>query len=89
MVKTYQDAFAEHTELSNLDIQEAVKIIYNEIKDVIDSDVLAIQGRQGFIDETKKKIIKPLLVSKLYKKLNLKDWLTELLTQMYTNLQNY
>ena len=38
---------------------------------------------------SKKKIIKPLLVSKLYKKLNLKDWLTELLTQMYTNLQNY
>lgn len=89
MVKTYQDAFTDHPELSNIDIQEAVKIIYNEIKDVIDDNVLVIQGRQGFIDETKKKIIKPLLTSKLYKKLNLKDWLTELLSEMYTNLQNY
>lgn len=89
MVKTYQDAFAEHTDLSNMEIQKAIKIIYDEIKDVIDSDILAVQGRQGFIDETKKKIIKPLLVSKLYKNLKLKDWLTDLLSEMYSNLQNY
>lgn len=89
MVKTYQDAFSDHPELSNIEIQNAIKLVYTEIKNIADCDTLAIQGRQGFIDETKKKVIKPLLKSGLYKKLKLKEWIDELLSNMYTNIQNF
>lgn len=89
MVKTYQDSFASHPELSNKDVEEAVRIVYEIIKDVADSSITSVQGRQGFIDETKKKIIKPLLKSGLYKRLNLKTWIDVLLSDMYRNLQNY
>ena len=50
---------------------------------------LQVQGRDGFISETKKKAVGPLLKSGLYKKLGLKDWIDTLLSEMYTNLQNY
>lgn len=89
MVVTYQEAVTEHPELSNIEIQDATKLIYESIKDIADSDILAIQGRQGFIDETKKKVIKPLLKNGLYKNLSLKNWIDDLLSNIYTNLQNY
>ena len=63
--------------------------INGKIKDVIEVDTLTVQGRTGFIDETKKKVVKLLLKSGLYKALKLKDWLDNLLSEMYTNLQNY
>ena len=89
LVKTYQDALILKPELDNKDIEEAIKYIYSEIKEGIDTNILVVQGREGFIDETKKKVVKGLLKNGLYKKLNLKDWLQSLLNLMYSNLQNY
>jgi type I restriction enzyme R subunit len=89
MVKTYQDAVSAHPDLSNRDVEDAVKMIYDVIKDVADPATVSVQGRQGFIDETKKKITKMLLKSGLYKKLNLKSWIDVLLGGMYTNIHNY
>lgn len=89
MVKSYQDTLLKRPDLNNKDLEKALVIIYEQIKDVIGLDTLAIQGREGFIDETKKKVTKLLLKSGLYKKLGLKNWLDTLLSEMYTNLQNY
>ena len=80
------------TERSDLDskrVEKTMGIIYNKIKDAVDVDILVIQGRQGFIDETKKKVVIELLQSGLFKELGLKTWLETLLSNMYTNLQNY
>lgn len=89
MVKTYQDIMSDRDDLDNKRVEQAMGIIYNKIKDAIDTDILVIQGRQGFIDETKKKVVLELLTSGLFKELGLNSWLEILLSNMYTNLQNY
>ena len=89
MVRTYQDTLVKRPDLSNKQVEEALKLIHGKIKDVIEVDTLTVQGRTGFIDETKKKVVKLLLKTGLYKALKLKDWLDNLLSEMYTNLQNY
>lgn len=89
LVKTYQDIVVERPDLENKDVEEVMKYIYGEIKEGIETNILVVQGRDGFIDETKKKVVTGLLKSGLYKKLNLKDWIQTLLTNLYTNLQNY
>lgn len=89
MVKSYQEVLLKRPELPNKDVEQAMLMIYSQIKDVIGLDTLAVQGREGFIDETKKKVITMLLKSGLYKTLGLKNWIDTLLSDMYTNLQNY
>lgn len=89
LVKTYQDAVADHADMSNKDIEGALNLIYGEIKGSIDTDILIVQGRQGFIDETKKRVVRLLLKAGLYKKLKLSGWIDSLLSGLYTNLQNY
>lgn len=80
---------SDRDDLDNKRVEQAMGIIYNKIKDAIDTDILVIQGRQGFIDETKKKVVLELLTSGLFKELGLNSWLEILLSNMYTNLQNY
>lgn len=89
MVKTYQDATSSHPDLSNKDIEDAVRMIHDAISDVADPVTISVQGRQGFVDETKKKSVKMLLKSGLYKSLGLKSWIDTLLSEMYTNIHNY
>ena len=89
IVKTYQDAVADRPDLSNKEIEQAIQTIYGEIKGGIDSDVLVVQGRQGFIDQAKKKVVKVLLKNGLYKSLGLKSWIDTLLSNLYSNLQNF
>lgn len=89
MVKTFQDVMAERSDLDRKLVEKTMSIIYNKIKDAVDVDILVVQGRQGFIDETKKKVVIELLQSGLFKELSLKTWLEPLLSNMYTNLQNY
>lgn len=89
MVKTYQDTVVNHPDLNNKELEQAIKLIYAEIKDIIGLETLIVQGREGFIDETKKNVVKVLLKAGLYKSLSLKDWLDALLSELYTNLQNY
>lgn len=89
MVKTYQDIMADRPDLDNKRVEQAMSIIYEKIKDAIDADILVVQGRQGFIDETKIKVVIELLQSRLYTELGLNSWIDTLLSNMYTNLQNY
>ena len=89
LVRSYQDILIKRPDLNNKSVESAILAIYEEIKDIINLDTLAVQGREGFIDETKKKVTKKLLKSGLYKELGLKDWLDTLLSDLYTNLQNY
>jgi type I restriction enzyme, R subunit len=89
MVKTYQDVLLKRPELNNKDVEDALILIYGQIKNVIGLETLAIQGREGFINETKKKVTPLLFKAGLYKKLQLKDWLSILLSDIYTNLQIY
>ncbi len=89
MVKSYQDIVTDRPELSNKDVEKAIKLIYDSIKDGIDTSILVVQGREGFIDQTKKKVTKDLLKEGLYKSLGLNTWLDKMLSDMYTNLQNY
>ena len=89
LVRLYQDIMIKRPELNNKSVEAVILAIYEEIKDIINLDTLAVQGREGFIDETKKKVTKKLLKSGLYKELGLKNWLDILLSDMYTNLQNY
>ena len=64
-------------------------MIHDAISDVADPVTISVQGRQGFVDETKKKSVKMLLKSGLYKSLGLKSWIDTLLSEMYTNIHNY
>ena len=89
MVKTYQDVMTDRPDLNNKCVEQAMGIIYSKIKDAIDADILVVQGRQGFIDETERKVVLELLKSGLYKELGLNTWLGSLLSNMYTNLQNF
>lgn len=89
VVKTYQDTVANRPDLSNKEIEQAMQTIYGEIKEGVDTDILVVQGRQGFIDQVKKSVVGKLLKSGLYKALGLKTWIDTLLSDLYTNLQNF
>lgn len=89
LVKTYQDILEDHPEFNNNDVEKAIKIIYQVIKGNIDSEILIVQGRQGFINEVNKKAAMPLLKAGLYKNLKLGSWIDSLLSNLYTNLQIY
>lgn len=89
VVKTYQDSVTNRPDLSNKEIEQAIQTIYGEIKEGIDTNILVVQGRQGFIDQAKKSVVGKLLRSGLYKALGLKTWIDTLLSDLYTNLQNY
>lgn len=86
-VKTYK-SFAElYPDIDSKDLERVLVIIFNDIKVLLDKDVLVIQGRQNFIDSIKKHITKTLLKEKLYK--NIKPIYETLLNQLYTNIQLY
>lgn len=89
VVKTYQDTVANRPDLSNKDVEAAIQMIYGEIKEGVDTNILVVQGRQGFIDQAKKSVVGKLLKTGLYKALGLKTWIDSLLSNLYTNLQNY
>ena len=88
-VKVYSDCLENHTEFDKSDIETMTLLIYDKIKEVIDKETLIVQGRQNFIDNVKKQTTKELLLSKLYKKLNLKEWYDQFLSELYINLQLY
>ena len=60
-------------------------LIYNAIEDVIDKEVVIVQGRKNFADSVKTKVTKTLLKEKLYGKI--KGFYTQLLNDLYTNIQ--
>lgn len=83
-VKTYQDAI-ENYSADKSEIEKVLVIIYEEIKDVIDSEALIIQGRKNFADSIKSKVTAKLLKEKLFSKI--KGFYDQILNELYTNIQ--
>lgn len=86
-VKTYTDMIEMHPEHSAEDIASVLDIVYGAVKDIKDSNILIIQGRDNFAASIKKLTTAKLLKSGLYKKLRLKDWYTALLNDTYSNMK--
>lgn len=83
-VKTYQDAIETYP-ADKSEIERTLVIIYNEIKNALDKEIVAIQGRKNFADSIKSKATKILLKEKLYGKI--KGFYVQLLNDLYTNIQ--
>ena len=83
-VKTYQDAIETYP-ADKSEIERTLVLIYNAIEDVIDKEVVIVQGRKNFADSVKTKVTKTLLKEKLYGKI--KGFYTQLLNDLYTNIQ--
>lgn len=83
-VKTYQDAI-EMYPADKSDIEKTLVIIYQVIEDVLDKEVILVQGRKNFADTIKSKATKLLLKEKLYGKI--KEFYAQLLNELYTNIQ--
>lgn len=94
-VKTFQEFANTYTTFNHSDIEKAFAIIFENIQDIIDNkDNLLVQGRDGFINDVKKKTSRKMLEksstgSTLYKELQLKNNYEYLLSQLYTNLLLY
>lgn len=84
-VKTYQDAILTYTQCDNKEIERVLVLIYENIKDVVDKDIVIVQGRKNFADSIKKKVTKLLLKEQLYK--DIKNFYDALLSELYTNIQ--
>ena len=83
-VKTYQDAIETYPADKSV-IERTLVLIYNAIEDVIDKEVVIVQGRKNFADSVKTKVTKTLLKEKLYGKI--KGFYIQLLNDLYTNIQ--
>ncbi len=83
-VKTYQDAIEAYP-ADKSEIERTLVIIYSAIEDVLDKEVVTIQGRKNFADSIKSKATKSLLKEKLYGKI--KGFYVSLLNDLYTNIQ--
>ena len=86
-VKTYIDAVEVHPEYDKEDIARVLDTVYAAVKDIKDANILILQGRDIFCGSVKKTTIATLLKNGLYKNLNLKDWYTDLLGEVYTNMK--
>ena len=86
-VKTYIDTAEIHPEFKKEDIASVLDHVYAAVKDIRDGNILILQGRDIFATSVKKVTTAELLKSGLYKKLNLKDWYTELLGDVYANMK--
>lgn len=83
-VKTYQDAIETYP-VDKSEIERTLVIIYRVIEDVLDKEVVIVQGRKNFGDSVKSKATKLLLKEKLYSKI--KGFYEQLLNELYTNVQ--
>ena len=83
-VKTYQDAL-EIYPADKSEIERTLVIIYGVIEDVLDKEVITVQGRKNFADSVKSKATKILLKEKLYG--TIKGFYAQLLNDLYTNIQ--
>lgn len=83
-VKTYQDAIETHS-IDKSEIERVLVIIYENIKHVIDTESLIVQGRKNFADSIKQDVTKTLLKEKLYSKI--KPFYDQILNELYTNIQ--
>lgn len=84
-VKTYKDAIELFSEIESKVIEKLLVITYENMKDIILSDSITIQGKKNFIDTTKHNITTQLLKDGLYK--NIKGVYDYILGELYSNIQ--
>jgi type I restriction enzyme R subunit len=83
-VKTYQNAI-ENYSADKSDIERMLVLIYEVVKDVVDSEVVVVQGRKNFADSIKSKVTAQLLKEKIFSKI--KVFYDQILNELYTNIQ--
>lgn len=83
-VKTYQDA-KENYSIDKSEIEKFLIFVYEDIKEVITTESIIIQGKRNFIDSIKSDITKILLKENLY--LKVKPFYEAILGELYTNIQ--
>lgn len=95
-VKSFQDFENAYPDFNRKDIEQLFKIIYDNIKGIIDNtENLQMQGRENFVSTTKQKVTQIVFKEKtesgvgLYKALKLGTTFKYLLEQLYTNLLIY
>lgn len=88
-VKTYIDACETHDGYRKEDIAKVLDVVYAAVKDIRDMNILVLQGRDVFANSVKKQTTASLLKSGLYKRLQMKDWYTDLLHEVYTNIKMF
>ena len=86
-VKTFIDAVEIHPEYDKDDIAKVLDAVYAATKDIKDGNILILQGRDIFANSVKKATTAGLLKSGLYKKMNMKEWYTDLLGEVYNNMK--
>ena len=88
-VKTYLDACETHDGYRKEDIAKVLDVVYAAVQDIRDMNILVLQGRDVFANSIKKQTTAALLKSGLYKRLQMKDWYTDLLHEVYTNIKMF
>lgn len=83
-MKTYQEAVENYNSDKSV-IEKLLKVIYENVKDVVDTESIIIQGRKNFADSIKHSITKVLLKEKIY--VLVKGFYDKVLNDLYTNLQ--
>ena len=86
-VKTYTDAIEMHPEFDKDDIAKLLDIVYDAVKDIKSANILILQGRANFVSSVSHTTIPKLIKQKLYSKLNLKDWYSDILAEIYSNMK--
>lgn len=84
-VKTYQDCIEQYATIDKSEMEQILQFVYESIHDVLDKDIVLIQGRKNFIASVKKKVTRQLLREKLYKKV--KSYYEAILNELYNNIQ--
>ena len=88
-VKTYTDAVEIHSEYAKEDIEKVMDIVYGAVKEIKTANILILQGRDNFVSSVKSMTVTQLIKAKLYGKLCLKNWYSELLNEAYANMKMF
>ena len=88
-VKTYTDAVEIHSEYAKEDIEKVMDIVYGAVKEIKTANILILQGRDNFVSSVKSMTVTKLIKAKLYGKLGLKNWYSELLNEAYANMKMF
>lgn len=88
-VKTYTDAVEIHSEYDKEDIEKVMDIVYGAVKEIKTANILILQGRDNFVSSVKSMTVTKLIKAKLYGKLGLKNWYSELLNEAYANMKMF
>ncbi|MBR3288823.1 MAG: type I restriction endonuclease subunit R [Lachnospiraceae bacterium] len=85
-VKTYQDITSKCDIETNV-LENMLRVVYEDIADIVNEDSLIIQGNRSFISSIKERITTKLISNGLYSKI--RKCYDEILNDLYINLQSH